>query len=263
MKRNARQHGFSLLETLLAVSTLAIGMIFVGGTFLTGIFLATVSTERTIATVAVDEALAKIRLYGLDPNIPVDECTPYTELIRIPESELLYPSTDVNSPRQYSWSALCRRLTTDSRLVQVTVFVSRQTGAGTRYWMCDPNTSELEQVEIPWPVRIEVTQEDDDEEDELTIEDSDGSDDIDEYTFVSDGATLVDNRTGHIYRVLERYADSPDRIRLDRPWIEGLSTTEDEEGDDEEGANEVWVIPRPVGGGRSPLVAVYQEIMRF
>ena len=61
MKRNARQHGFSLLETLLAVSTLAIGMIFVGGTFLAGIYLATVSTERTIATVATDEALAKIR----------------------------------------------------------------------------------------------------------------------------------------------------------------------------------------------------------
>lgn len=262
MKRNARQHGFSLLETLLAVSTLAIGMIFVGGTFLTGIFLATVSTERTIATVAVDEALAKIRLYGLDPNIPVDECTPYTELVDIPESELFYPSVDANSVRQYSWSALCRRLEDDGRLVQITVFVSRQTGTSTRYWTRDPNTSELEQVEIPLAIRLDVTQEDDDEQDELTIEDSEDSDDIDEYTFVNDGATLVDNQTGHIYRVLERYADPPNRIKLDRPWLEGLATTE-EEGAEGAGTNEVWVIPKPVAGGRSPLVAVYQEIMRF
>ncbi len=256
MKRNGPQFGFSLLETLLAVSTLAIGMIFVGGTFLTGIFLATVSTERTIATVAVDEALAKIRLYGLDPNIPADECTPYTELVRIPEGELRYPSTDANSVQQYSWTALCRRLGTDSRLVQVTVFVSRQTGTNSRYWARDPNTGELEQVELPQAVLLEVSQERGDGEDELTIQDSDDSDDIDEYTFVNDGATLVDNQTGHIYRVLERYADPLDRVRLDRPWIEGTSTAED-------GDTKVWVIPKPVAGGRSPLVAVYQEIVRF
>ena len=87
MKRRTRQHGFSLLETLLAVSTLAIGMIFVGGTFLTGIYLATVSTEQTIATVVADEALVKIRLYGLDADIPADECALYTELVDIPTSE--------------------------------------------------------------------------------------------------------------------------------------------------------------------------------
>ena len=83
--RNARQNkGFSLVEVLLAVGTLAIGMIFIGGTFLTGIHFATISTERTIAAVAADEAFAKIRLYGVnltDPNLVVDQLTPFTCLI--------------------------------------------------------------------------------------------------------------------------------------------------------------------------------------
>ena len=124
MKRNARQHGFSLLETLLAVSTLAIGMIFVGGTFLTGIYFATVSTERTIATVAADEALAKIQLYGLDvddPNLSIEGFVLYENLQSIPSEEMLYPSIDANSVREYSWAALCRRMDPQSRLVQIAV----------------------------------------------------------------------------------------------------------------------------------------------
>jgi type II secretory pathway pseudopilin PulG len=258
MRSNARQHGFSLLETLLAVSTLAIGMIFVGGTFLTGIYLATVSTERTIATVVADEALAKIRLYGLDLDVPVDECTPYTELETIPPSELRYPSidaNDANAVRPYSWAALCRRVAPESRLVQITVFVSRQTGTNTRYWVRDPNTAELEQVEWPHLVRVNVVQEADDEDDELTIEDAVTSDETDEYTFINDGATIVDDETGQIYRVLERYAEPLERIKLDRPW-EGTALTGSDGG-------WVWVVPRPVAGGRSPFVAVYQEVLRF
>jgi type II secretory pathway pseudopilin PulG len=260
MRSSARQHGFSLLETLLAVSTLAIGMVFVGGTFLTGIYLATISTERTIGTVAVDEALAKIRIYGLDPNIPVDECTPYTELVEIPSSEFHYPSTDANDANavsQYAWTALCRRLDSDSRLVQVTVLVSRLSGTGTRYWVRDPNSGEdeLEQVELPHAVRVNVVQGNDDEDDELTIEDAVTSDDTDEETFVNDGATIIDTKTGSIYRVLERYMDPSDRIRLDRRW-EGDSLATPDGG-------WVWVIPKPATGGRAPLVAVYQEVVRF
>ena len=263
MRRNARQYGFSLMETLLAVSTLAVGMVFVGGTFLTGIYLATVSTERTIAAVAADEALAKIRLHGLDPNIPVDECTRGAEIVAIP-FDMGYPSIDaydVNDPnainwtQRYSWDVLCRRLQPDSRLVQVTVFVSRLIGNNTRYWARETDANDLEQVRRPHAVRIKVLQETDDEDDELTIEDIVTSDDIDEETFVNDGATIVDNKTGQIYRVLERYAEHSDRIRLDRPW----------EGDSLAGPDGgwIWVIPKPVEGGRSPWIAVYQEVVRF
>ena len=66
---------------------------------------------------------------------------------------------------------------------------------------------------------------------------------------------IVDNETGHIYRVLERYADPSDRIKLDRPWEGGSLGPPD--------GGWVWAVPRPVAGGRSPRVAVYQEVMRF
>lgn len=246
------------METLLAVSTLAIGMIFVGGTFLTGIYLATVSTERTIATVVADEALAKVRIYGLEPNMPADECTPFTELVDIPQSELLYPSmdaNDANSVQQYAWTALCRRLQPDSQLVQMTVFVSRLNGTNARYWAREAETDKLEQIEWPQVVRVNVTQDANDPNDELTIEDAVTSDETEEETFINDGATIVDNETGHIYRVLERYAEPSDRIKLDRPWEDGSLAGPD--------GGWVWVVPRPVDGGREPRVAVYQEVVRF
>jgi hypothetical protein len=174
---------------------------------------------------------------------------------------LWYPSTDVNdvnAVRQYSWWALCRRLENGSLLTQITVFVCRKAGGNARYWTRDPNTLELDQVELPQAVRVNVVQETDNEDDEnnlLTIEDAVDSDTTDEYTFINDGATIIDAKTGQIYRVLERFVDPPEQIKLDRPWT-GASL----EGPD---GGWVWVIPPPVAGGRSPLVAVYQEVVRF
>src|SRR5512146_1239348 len=121
MVKNRRQAGFSLTETLLAVGTLAIGLMFIAGTFLTGVYFSTTSTERTIAAVAADEALAKLRIYGLDPNnanLKTDACVPYEQLVTIPAEEFLYPSSREESSRQYSWAALCRRMSNGSRLVQ-------------------------------------------------------------------------------------------------------------------------------------------------
>lgn len=261
MKRNARQHGFSLLETLLAVSTLAIGMIFVGGTFLAGMYLATVSTERTIATVATDEALAKIRLYGLDLDDPNSVTTGgfvlYEDLQDFPSEEMLYPSTDANSVRQYSWAALCRRMDPQSRLVQIAVMISRQAGPNARFWTVpsEPGQTGFEQGTLPRPIRINVVQDAGAEDDELTIKDGDDGDDVEEHTFVADGAVIMDDATGQIYRVLERYVDPSDRIKLDRPWAGAPLGSSD--------GGWVWVVPRPVAGGRSPFVAVYQEVLRF
>lgn len=260
MSKRPRQDGFSLLETLLAVSTLAIGMVFVAGTFMAGIYFTSLSTERTIAAVASDEALLKIRLYGLDPsdpNLETDEFVSYEELATIPADEFLYPSHTDAAARQYSWTALCKRTAVDSRLVQITVFVCRHAGTDARYWVraSGDGSPELEQADLPRPLRIRITQSAGSAADEVSIIDSVTSDQIDEYTFANDGATLLDDQTGQIYRVLQRYREPPERIKLDRPWTGGDIAAS--------AGGWVWVVPRPVAGGRSPLVAVYQKVLQF
>lgn len=72
MTEDIRRHkGFSLTEVLLSLGTLAIGMMFIAGVFPVGIHFATVTTERSIAAAAADEAFAKIRLTAADPGVPV------------------------------------------------------------------------------------------------------------------------------------------------------------------------------------------------
>ncbi len=254
MVKNRRQAGFSLTETLLAVGTLAIGLMFIAGTFLTGVYFSTTSTERTIGAVAADEALAKMRIYGLDPNhasLKTDGFVPYEELVTIPAEEYLYPSTHEEATRQYSWAALCRRMGAGSRLVQCTVFISRQT-AGATYW-ARKTGAEAPQPgtpgsDLPRPVRINlVADANATNTAEVLLKDAVPGDGIDERAFVLDGSFLVDDTTGQIYRVLERYASQPDKIKLDRPWTGGWA----------------WVVPPATSGGRNPVVAVYQDVIRF
>jgi len=115
MRKKRPYKGFSLTEVLLAVGTLAIGMIFIAGTFLAGIHLTTIATERTVAAVVADEAFAKIRLYGLDPNLAPNVLTRFEGLNNsIGPHEFAYPSTAIGQ-KQYYWSALCRRVDPDPR----------------------------------------------------------------------------------------------------------------------------------------------------
>ncbi len=239
---NTRQYnGFSLTEVLLAVGTLAIGMIFISGTFLTGIYFATISTERTTAAVAADEAFAKIRLYGFnltDPNLVADQLTPFEVLNPIAADEFAYPSTKRLAQKQYHWSALCRQMNSPltNRLVQVTVFVSRKAGNRSTY----PGGAQR-----PVPVKVGVS-----------IVPGVGNENklminvAGEETFINGGSTIADNQTGQLYRVLQRDAATPNIIVLDRIWQGGLSDS-------------VWVVPPPVGGGRYPCIAIYQKVIRF
>jgi hypothetical protein len=240
--RNTRQYkGFSLVEVLLAVGTLAIGMIFIGGTFLTGIYFATISTERTIAAIAADEAFAKIRLYGInltDPNLVVDQLTPLEALNTIAAEEFAYPSIMSLAEKQYYWSALCRQVGSEptNRLVQVTVFVSRKVGNSTMY----PGG-----YQRPAPIKVDVsTVAGAGNENKLTINVAG------QEIFINGGSTIADNQTGRLYRVLRRDPVAPNIILLDRPWLEGSN-------------NSVWVVPPPVGGGRYPCIAIYQKVIRF
>lgn len=241
MKKIRRHSGFSLTEVLLAVGTLAIGMIFIGGTFMTGIHFSTIATERTIAAAAADEAFAKIRLYGVsltDPNLATDKLTPFETLNPIAPGEFAYPSTVTSGEKQYYWSALCRPAYSgpNNRLVQVTVLVSRKVGSGTTYpgGYSRPNPVQVGVSTVPGIGN----------EDRLTITV------LAEQAYINSGYTIVDNRTGMLYRVLRRETDAPDTIVLDRVWQGGS-------------ADSVWVVPPPVGGGRYPCIAVYQKLIRF
>ena len=240
MKLTPKKNGFSLIEILLAIGTLAIGMTFISGTFLAGIYLSTVSTERTIAAVVADEAFAKIRLYGVDlsnANLPVNSLISFESLNTVIESdEFAYPSTRTLSKKQYYWSALCRPLSSnsDNRLLQVTVFISRKVGSGTTY----PGDSDR-----PVPVRVGVSLVAG-SENKLTINNQANR------SYINDGYKIVDNRTGKIYRVLQRDFDAPETIILETSW-QGVS------------ADYVWVVPPPVNGGRNPGIAIYQKVIRF
>ena len=274
VRKLRKNNGFSLTEVLFAVATLAIAMLFIAGTFPVAIYFSTIATERTIAAVAADEAFAKIRLYAVgNPNdsnddinlnaLKFDQHTDFNNVtfpaaFGIDPNEFAYPSagTDI-SEKKYFWSAICRwvadPITGPTRLVQVTVFISRKVGSGATYWVRNPDGS-LNPVGsfYPIPIAVEVSQISPDPG-ELSIIDVIPGDAIDEKTFINDGYTIVDDETGQIYRVLERYAaPDDDRIRLDRPWVPGIVPPD-----------KVWVVPPPVNGGRYPCIAVYQKVIRF
>lgn len=259
MDRHLRQYGFSLTETLMAVGTLAIGLMFIGGTFMTGIYFSTVSTERTIAAAAADEAFAKIRLYGLDPNssgLDTAMFSPYEQIAPMPAAQLmqesLYPSTGGNTERQYSWAALCKRIRSSNDLIQCTVFVSRKTGANSIYWTRSGGA--LVPSSVPRPLRIAVQNVTPVDFSEMLIKDDIPTDAIDELAFVNDGSVLV-AETGEIYHVLKRFADTPDRIRLDRPWMSSMTPLP--------AGGWMWVVPPAVSGGRNPVIGVYQNVIRL
>lgn len=245
--------GFSLTEVLIAVGILAVGMIFVAGVFPAGIYLTTIATERTIAAVAADEAFAKIRIYGINlaspqwPSAPTIVDFNEVSSVVIAPCEFEYPSAETNEPNQYCWSALCRLteaynpVTDPNPPVQVTVFVCRKVSQNLKYRT--PTGSD--DSAWPRPVQVGVSGTGNNE---LTI--NSGYE-----TFINDGYTIVDDATGRIYRVLERYKPPNDSIiLLDTNW---------------DGGSLVWVVPPPVIGsppvthGRYPCITVYQKVIRF
>ena len=264
MIKSFKNTGFSLVEVLMSVGILAVGMILIGSVFPAAIHFSTIATERTIATAVADEAFAKVRIFGIDPcepdykadlkNLRDDRHADFNDLgdvfplIKDMNTwEFAYPSnTKEASQKQYFWSALCRLIDKDKRLVQVTVFVSRKPGTGMTYY--DPNDGFIDwalrpQTDWPKPVKIKIT-ESTSRTNEIIITNPE------EKTFINDGYTIIEDKTGQIYRVLDRYGNNDLTLLLDTNWLAAASTS-------------VWVIPPPVNGGRYPCIGIYQKIISF
>jgi hypothetical protein len=248
MNSELKNSGFSLAEVLLAIGALAVGMVFVAGVFPVSVYLTTVVSDQTIAAVAADEAFAKVKIYGVNlSSLSTIDFNDFSNVssTTVNPSEFVYPSTtNIVTGGQYFWTALCRGVDTNSpggRLVQVTVFVSRKASPNLKYYTPSGGSDGA------WPVPVKVNVFGAIGSNVLTIQETN------KISWINDGYTIVDDQTGQIYRVLERYASPNDNmILLDRNW-EGLLS----------GNVWVWVVPPPVGGGRGPCVGVYQKVIRF
>ena len=243
MKKELKHNGFSLTEVLMAVGILSIGMMLIATMFPVGIYLTTVATERTMAAIVYDEAIAKIQLYGLNisslgwttPNY--QNCTPYelVSQIAIDPNEFSYPSVDpATKTSQYYWSALCRLKDPNdpNMLYQVTVFVARKTGPNLKYWHSGGSSDR------PKPTKIAVS--DGNNPDELKIITSG------EAKYVNPPTAVLDNASGVIYHVLDRQGTV---VKLDRLR--------------EASMNPIWLIPPPETGGRNADIEVYPTTIRF
>jgi hypothetical protein len=172
----------------------------------------------------------------------------------MPSDELWYPSIVPVQDRKYCWSILARR--TDVNELQLTVFVTRVMDTGTSYYIAaTPNNIGI------WPqpiklncffmianpakareLKINTTP-------NFTIQEVD--------KFIIEGATIVDDRLGIIYRVVERKdtdlpADGIREILLDKDWQDNLTANP-----------QIWVVPPAVGSTRNPCIFVQQRTIRF
>lgn len=256
MPKVRRNSGFSLIEVLMAVGTLAIGMVFIAGTFLVAIHFTGVTADRSIATVVANEAFAKIRIFDvnmLDPNLAIDRQSSFPEQVKplylsrpVNSDVFAYPSTRTATAKKYFWSALCRRDPNDPyRSLLVTVFVSRKAGAIARYRDPSDPFDPTKWIDRPVALRVDVSKVSiDPAPPVLAIA-------VGMERWIGPGFTIVEDSTGAIYRVVDNGL-GPNEINLDPakpwPWV---------------GPRIVWVVPPPIGRGKGPCIEVYQSEIRF
>lgn len=196
--------------------------------------------------------------------------------------ELMYPSTvmpTVEGAQKYHWSALCRR--TGLKDVQVTVFVTHTTFAGVNYYAYPydaasqnyfPTGTAIWPAPIPVNVAYDPTKTTSSPLKELEILPDDA------YNlqwgasgtvlgFFGEGYTIVNNRDGKIYRILEM-KDTDDNgtretmvLYTDWQWAGYDANPLTPPGSAQ--TETVWVVPPGVGSDRYPCVGVFQQVMHF
>ncbi|MHC4722712.1 MAG: type IV pilus modification PilV family protein [Planctomycetota bacterium] len=189
------------------------------------------------------------------------------------QAELTYPSHDLIVPQnfynnsmtnptedthilenqEYCWSAILRLLEREAgtvpdpavdRLVQVTVFVCRRGGRNIRYFESQWHGEMTSEVSIwPQPVKIPMRRLTGGLDSEIEFVNS-----INHKNLINDGYLIVDDNSGQMYRVMERYPTRDDR---DLEWPSGVIQ------------RNFWVIPPPVTGGANPCIGVFQRLIRF
>lgn len=200
--------------------------------------------------------------------------------------ELMYPSTvmpTVEGPQKYHWSALCRRA--GLKDVQVTVFVTHTTFAGISYYAYpydaaalsySPTGSAIWPMPVPIKVVYDPTKTTSSPLKELEIL-PDNTDNLKwgasgtVLNFFGEGYTIVNNRDGKIYRILEMKDELPvgggdgipETMVLYSDWqwagYDANPLTPPASAQPET----VWVVPPGVGSDRYPCVGVFQQVMHF
>lgn len=243
MKFTQRQSGFSLTEVLMAVGILTIGMMLVATMFPLGMRFTSLAAERTIAGIVADEAFAKIQIFGVDVTKTVNnEFKDFNDVsyYAIDANEYSYPSTDPNNTdlSQYYWSAICRKISSEPNdtMVQVIVFVGRKRAAAQKF--------DVGGTEYDYPMADLLAVNAGPGSDELTISDSSLE------TYVNPPANIVDDSDGRIYRVIAR---EDNVIQLDRDF----DTTTPPEPEN------IWIMSRPISGGKNADIDVFQKIIKF
>lgn len=298
MKKLLRKNGFSIVEVLIAIGVLAVALMLIAGVFPVGIRLTQVAIDNTTAAIAANEAFAKIQLYASKvPDVNGFEPEEHRDFndwfmyrnnkdnldMIIDPNAFLYPSDHLiyEGNKKYCWSALCRLIAKDpnsptglERNVHVSVFVCNRGNHNRKFYKANIGngdstsyTSEFGKVNygeiinefsnLPQPIRVEVALSLTSVENEIRIQQSG------QEVLINDGDLLVDDYSGRIFRVLERYPDPDDDIvLLDKNWkLPAISSP-----------YYMWVVPpaaAPGGGdgirlsGKSPCVTIYQKVIRF
>ena len=217
----------------MAVGILSIGMMLIATMFPVGIYLTGVGVERTMASIIYDEAVAKIRLYGL-PGLPSGTGDYETQLgtANIDPCEFSYPSVDpCTTNPQYYWSALYKQLSGNE--YQITVFVARKTSSNLTYKSKFYNRPRVIDVNVQDVLG---------KSNELNVFDGNEA-------YVNSSATIFDTKTAQLYRVIERVGNV---ITLDRDWDANAPQK-----------RPIWLVPPPDTGGRNADIEVYQGTMKF